>query len=197
MGTLALVVAAVALGVYADVGQRASGVLELLPQLGTPWLLVGFAGGLIWSRRPGVGVLLGPVLIATGLVSYFVFMHLAHGVNYYNLLNDGRGVYWFGLAAGLGLVAAAAGATAGGRHRTARLAAWAFPPAVALSEARWVLDWEAGAAGWQVAFGLTAVAALLLVVAVRRTGALPLLLLATATWTGLGLVAVQLVTRLR
>jgi hypothetical protein len=74
-----MLVLAVLLGVYADVGQRVDGVLGTVPALGTPWLLLAFAGGFAWAPRAMVASLAGPVLVVLGLCSYWIFMEAAHG----------------------------------------------------------------------------------------------------------------------
>lgn len=135
LASVAMLLLAVLLGVYADVGQRVTGVLGTVPALGTPWLLLAFVGGLIWAPRSVVAALSGPVLIVLGLCSYWTFVEVVHGTPTYNMTNDGRGLFWLVAATVLGAAGSVAGAVAGSQRRSLRPVGWGFAVAVPLAEA--------------------------------------------------------------
>ena len=142
LASVILLLVAVLLGVYADVGQRVDGVLGTVPALGTPWLLLAFGGGFVWARRPVVASVAGPVLIVLGLCSYWIFMEAAHGTPIYNLTNDGRGLFWLAAAAVLGAAGSVTGAVAGSHRHAVRPAGWGFAVAVPLAESARVLFFD-------------------------------------------------------
>ena len=139
LASVVMLLLAVLLGVYADVGQRVDGVLGAVPALGTPWLLLAFGGGLVWTARPVVACLSGPVLIVLGLCSYWILMEAVHGTPLYNMTNDGRGLFWLVAATVLGAAGSVAGALAGAHRRSLRSVGWGFAVAVPLAEAVRVL----------------------------------------------------------
>jgi hypothetical protein len=151
-GSLVLVLCSVGLGIYADEGQNVYGPLGWLPELGTPWVLIAFAGGRLWSRHLVASAIAGPALISIGLWSYWLYMEVAHGTPVYNMTNDGRGIYWLGLGCALGLAAALSGAFSRRGRLSIPLALFAVAVALfgrSLSEASWQLTLVA-AALWTV-----------------------------------------------
>ena len=183
--SLVLVLCSVGLGIYADEGQNVDGPLGWLPELGTPWVLIAFAGGRLWSRHLVAAALAGPTLISLGLWSYWLYMEVAHGTPIYNMTNDGRGIYWVGLGCALGLAAGLGGAFS--RRGRLRSVAWALAIAVPLAE---------GIVAWNKMFGpplsiplaLFAVAAALLGRSLSEAS-WQLTLVATALWTVCGVAA--------
>lgn len=69
-GLIGLAAAAMLLGVYADVGAYAGGFWGTLPEMGTPWVLLAFAGGRMARRGAVTSALAGSCLILVGLASY-------------------------------------------------------------------------------------------------------------------------------
>ena len=185
-------VAAMLLGVYADLGQYAAGFWGRLPELGAPWLLLAFAGGRVANRSTAAAALTGFLLVFGGLVSYGLFVHAAHGTQLHNVVFGGRAFYWAAVAAALGPAAGVAGAgSTSRRHETRRSVAWGFAVAVPLVECARVFasDYLDLRGVIVVLLALSAGAA---VVALREVRLLPLLA-ASAAWTALGYVVYRLV----
>ncbi len=187
--------AAVSLGVYADVGQRAPGALGALPELGTPWLLLAFAGGALCPRPRLLGSSCGAAVLLAGLTSYFVFVAVVHDVGYYNLTNDGRGTWWFGLAAVLGAGTGAVGTLTAHPDERLRTASWALLPALAAAEAERVVAGRIGPHPEQLAAVVVLSAVGLFAYAVLRTRRSLRTLAATVAWAAVGLVAAAVVAR--
>jgi hypothetical protein len=78
VGSAAIVLAAIALGVYADLGHKLGGSAGFVPQLGAPWLAVAFAGGRR-STNQVVSATFGASLLVTGLLSYHFFKIISYG----------------------------------------------------------------------------------------------------------------------
>ncbi len=134
-----LAAAAVLLGVYADVGAYAGGFWGLLPEMGTPWVLLAFAGGRVAPRGAVTSALAGSCLILVGLASYWAFMHLAYDVELYQYVGNGRGLSWSTMAVVLGTVAGLAGRSSAARTPRRAAAGWGFAVGVPLAEAARVL----------------------------------------------------------
>lgn len=130
---------AVALGIWADVGQRLPGYRGRLPELGTPWFLIAYAAGRALARRcrwaaPAASV----AVIFLGLTSYVMFLHLRDGVSYYNIC-AGRVRYWSTLGI---LTGAFAGLLALLSFSRLAMGAWAAAVAVPLAEIKLVEGWS-------------------------------------------------------
>jgi hypothetical protein len=135
-----LTVAAVLLGVYADVGAYASGFSRLVPELGSPWVLLAFAGGRAAHGRVASGVA-GSVLILLGLVSYWLFMRLAYDVELYQYVGNGRGFHWVSLGVVLGVLAGLMGRVSTSTRSLPRWAGWGFAVGTPLAETLRVASW--------------------------------------------------------
>jgi hypothetical protein len=188
VGSLVLVLCSVGLGIYADEGQNVDGPLGWLPELGTPWVLIAFVGGRLWSRHLVAAALAGPALISLGLWSYWLYMEVAHGTPIYNMTNDGRGIYWLGLGCALGLAAALSGAFS--RRGRLRSVAWALVIAVPLAEGTVALNTMFGPP-LAIPFGLFAVAVALFCRSLSEAS-WQLTLVAAALWTVCGVAAAGL-----
>lgn len=186
-----LAVAAVLLGVYADLGQHVKGFWGRLPELGTPWMLLAFAGGRTVARRPAVAALVGFLLIFGGLTSYGLFVHVVHGTELHNVVLGGRAGYWAALAAILGPAAGLAGSGSVSRRALRRTASWGFAVGVPLAELLRVvrsdgyLDLPGVTACLVVLTSLTAIAA------VREVRPAPLAA-STAVWGVIGYLLARL-----
>ena len=134
-----LAAAAVLLGVYADVGAYAGGLWGVLPEMGTPWVLLAFAGGRVARRGTVTSALAGSCIILLGLASYWAFMHLAYDVELYQYVGNGRGLSWSAMAVVLGTVAGLAGRSSAARTPRRAAAGWGFAVGVPLAEAARVL----------------------------------------------------------
>ena len=181
-------VAAIVLGVWADQGQRLPGFWSQVPELGTPWVLLGFAAGRLWRRRWIVALLAGMGAVVMALISYYLFVHVRYGTGLYNAMNGARGVSLLALAAGVGAASGTAGAFTGAALAMTRTAAWTLVVAVPAAEI-WRVRRHGSAHDELVA--LLAAAAVCLLWWVKRHTALrwSWLLTGTLTWVGLGLVA--------
>jgi hypothetical protein len=133
-----LVVAAVLLGVYADVGSYAPGFLRMLPELGAPWVLLAFAGGRA-AHRWVASAVAGPGLILVGLGSYWLFMRVAYDVELYQYVGNGRGLHWVSLGIVLGVAAGLMGRASTSTRWLLRWGGWGFAVGVPLVEAHSVL----------------------------------------------------------
>jgi hypothetical protein len=188
----AVVVAAVLVGVAAQLGDAAPGVPGRATALGAPWLVAAFAVGAL-LRRPAPGALSGAVVLCGGTLSYYgVQLALAGRVR---ALEIGViAVGWAAAAAFAGAVMGALGAlwrTAACRDRhaaagTARgvgpgtgAALLAAIPAAALAGEALLLagEWRSRAA-LSVLTAELALAALLLPACARRRASLPAVALA-------------------
>ncbi len=185
-----LVVAAALLGVYADVGQYAGGFWGRLPELGAPWVLLGFAGGRLALRPPLVAAGAGLLLILGGLVSYALFVNVVHDVRLYNVVQSGGAYYWAAWAGIMGPLAGLAGAWSRARRPLLRLAGWAFAVGVPLAECARVLasDYldQRG-----VIVSLLVLSAAVASVALREVRLLPLAVAAGA-WVSVGFATLLL-----
>jgi hypothetical protein len=142
VSALLWLLAAMCLGVFADEGQRLPGTWSFLPALGSPWLVLAFGGARLISLRNRAGsVLFGTGFVVVGLLNYLTWVHGAYGVDYYNLLNTGRGIRWFLLAAMLGASSAIAGAFSRGSGTWMSAGGWGYVVAVPIAETRYVSDW--------------------------------------------------------
>jgi hypothetical protein len=163
-----------------------------MPELGTPWALCGFVAARTWAPRRAAAALAGAGVIGAGLGSYFVFVHLWHGVPFGNLLNDGRGRYWFTLALGVGLVVAVAGWSSRSPSRPLRAAGWGFAPAVPLTEVQLVTS--RGGPSPALAVLVLLLCSVGFAVWTRKHHRPQVdVLLAAAGWTAMGLVSVPFV----
>lgn len=177
--------AAVVLGVYADLGQHAAGFWGRLPELGSPWVLLAFAGGRTVRRPAAAAASIGFLLIVVGLATYGLFVHAAYGTQLRNVVLGGGAFYWGAVAAVLGPAAGVAGAGSTARRRaTLRAAAWGFAVAVPLVEygrisASAYLDLRG------VVIALVALSGITALTAMREVHLLPLLAF-TGVWTGMG-----------
>jgi len=180
------------LGVYADVGSYAGGFWRTLPEMGTPWVLLAFAGGRVARRRGFTSALTGSCLILVGLVSYWAFMHLAYDVELYQYVGNGRGLSWSAMAVVLGTVAGLAGRSSAARPPWRSAAAWGFAVGVPLAEAVHVLISGGFPHTESLALVLTTTAAATTAVALRESRPGPLAL-ASLAWCTLGLAAYLLV----
>lgn len=187
-----VLLAAVALGIWADEGQRAPGFAGYLPELGTPWLVLAFAAGRSiprWARW------LAPVAAAAsillGLASYALFVHRHYGVAYEQVSGGDLG-YWTWLGLGVG---ALAGMLAFASRTGAAPLAWAALAAVPVAEIRLVERWGIDAHVRLAVTVLLIVVFLLLAgwafVAMRRIPLIfgPLTALAAVVgWVGIGVL---------
>lgn len=189
----ALCAAPLLLGVYADVGQYADGFWGKLPELGTPWLLVAFAGGRVVERRPLVAAGTGLALILGGLAVYGLFVHLVHGTELYNVVMGGRASYWAVTAAVLGPVAGLAGAWSRLRRPLLRSIGWGFAVAVPLAElGRIVLLAQGYLHDPGLAISLVLLASAVALAALKEVWS-PGLVTAAVAWAGVGYAASRLI----
>jgi hypothetical protein len=72
------VVAAVGLGIYADVGEYAPGVLNTVPLYAFPWVLLAVLWG-VAARERAIAAVAGSAGIICGLVSWVVYKRIAYG----------------------------------------------------------------------------------------------------------------------
>lgn len=135
---LTITTASLLLGVYADVGQYAPGSWGLLPEAGTPWVVLAFLGGRL-ARRPAVGALAGAGFLLLGLATYAAWVHLAYGTALHNITTDGRGAWWAGLGLVLGCVGGWAGASTNGGSEGRRQLAWGCVVGAPVAEAMHLL----------------------------------------------------------
>jgi hypothetical protein len=185
MGLLCL--AAIALGVFADRGQLLPGSWAVVPELGTPWALLGFAGGRLWLNRWLAASFTGLGLVVLALWAYYLYVHLQYGTELYNAMNGSRGSYLTALAAAVGAASGLVGSLTGATRPLTRTLAWGFVVAVPTSEV-----WRArqyGDAGQELQALLAGTALCLLLWAGRRTAGWLPLVAGTLTWVGLGLAA--------
>lgn len=187
---LLLVLVAVLLGIYADVGQYAGGFWGLLPELGAPWVLLAFASGRVANRRPLVAAGSGLLLILGGLVSYALFVHVVHEVRLYNVVRSGGAYYWAAWAALLGPLAGLAGSWSVAGRSTLRPAGWAFAVGVPLAECVRVSASDYLDARGVIA-SLLVLAAVVALFALREVRLLPLTA-AVGAWVGVGLATLLL-----
>jgi hypothetical protein len=182
---------AVALGIYADEGQRLDGTWGLLPELGTPWVLLGFAAARTWAPRRLASLVAGVATGVIGLAAYVQYVSTRHGVDHYNVLNDGRGWTWLLMALVVGTVAASAALLSAAEPPVLRATGWGFPVGVPLAETRVVLE-RGGPDPTGAIVVLVVLAAAVSVAALRRSD--PWRTLAAAgVWTAAGILAVPLV----
>jgi Family of unknown function (DUF6518) len=180
--------AAVALGVFADEGQRLPGAWSAVPALGTPWLLLGLAGGRLWPGRRVVAALAGSGLLVVALWTYYVYVHVQHGTALYNAVNGSRGLTLTVLAAVVGAVSGLAGASTGATKPRTRALAWGFVVAVPTAEL-----WRAGQYGdarQVLRILLTGTALSLLLWGLRHGVGRWRLAASALTWTCVGLAAI-------
>lgn len=178
--------AAVALGVFADQGQRLPGFWAVVPELGTPWALLGFGAGRFWRHRRQIAVLAGLSCVVLALWAYYLYVHLQYGTELYNVMNGSRGSYLIVLAAAVGGASGFAGALSGAANAFARTAGWAFVVAVPAAEVWRASQYDDARHGLQAL--LTGTALCLLAWAWRYTGRWWALVVATFAWVGLGLL---------
>jgi hypothetical protein len=129
---VAVVLAAVGLGVYADVGERASGAWGAVPKLGLPWFVLALAAGAL-ARRWRWGAVNGVGAIVLGLVSYVVYKDLAYGSTSVAALLRDDADYWLALALGVGVIGGTGGAWMRSREPF-RSIAWGLAGAAACAE---------------------------------------------------------------
>jgi hypothetical protein len=184
----ALTVASLLLGVYADVGGYAAGVWGVVPELGTPWVLLAFAGGRVARRRVVTAAASGSLLILLGLATYWAFVHLAYGVELYQYVGNGRGLFWGALAIALGSAAGLAGRASTAPVRWRAAAGWGFAVGVAVAEGAHMLSWAGYSDSDALAAVLLTAAAATTGVALRDARLWPLALSSLA-WSALGLSA--------
>jgi len=138
--TSLVAVAAVALGVFADEGQRLPGWWAEVPELGSPWILLAFVGARVWHQSPFRSILVGFLSPLIALGTYFLYVHVQYDVSMYNLLNDGRGAFWFGVAISAGLFAAIAGTLSRVDSVGLRSGAWGAVTALPVAEIEFVAE---------------------------------------------------------
>lgn len=128
----AALVAAVLLGVYAEIGLYAPDPWGVLPEYGLPWVAIA----MLWGRavgRPSMAWLAGIIGIGVGIGTWFGFKVLVYGwfsVDYF--LRHDLG-YWSALAVIVGLFGGLAGSwvsAVGWRHE----AGWALLVSAAIAE---------------------------------------------------------------
>lgn len=137
---LGSVAAAVGLGIYADRGHLLDAPLDLVTQLGLPWLVLAFVGGRLMRRRLVPGAMAGVALIVVGLGSYVVWKVGIYGAYSVGELRYG-GASWLILAGVLGSVFGIAGALTNRDGRWLRAWGWGALVAVAIVESIAVLIW--------------------------------------------------------
>jgi hypothetical protein len=174
--------------VYADVGAYADGFWGMLPEMGTPWVLLAFAGGRVAPSGAVTSVFAGSCLILLGLVSYWAFMHLAYDVELYQYVGNGRGLSWCVMAAVLGTVAGLAGRSSAAHTPWRSATGWGFAVGVPFAEAAGVLSSGGFPNTEALALVLLTAAAATTAVALREAPPWPLAL-ASLTWSTLGLTA--------
>jgi hypothetical protein len=182
-----LAAAAALLGVYADVGAYASGFWGTLPEMGTPWVLLAFAGGRV-ATGAVTSAVVGSCLILLGLATYWAFMHLAYDVALYQYVGNGRGLSWSTMAVVLGTAAGLAGRLSGARAPLRAAVGWGFAVGVPLAEAARVLLPDGYPDPEALALVLMTTSVATTVVALRQARPWPLAL-ASLAWSTLGLTA--------
>ena len=182
---VALLAAAVLVGVAAQLGDAAPGVPALATALGAPWLVGAFAAGAL-LRRPLPGALAGAVLLCGGTLSYYG-VQLALTGHVRALSTGGIAVGWAAAAAVAGAAMGAVGAA--WRAGAGVPALFAAIPAAALAGEALLLagEWRGRAALAVLAVEL-AIAAALLPACARRRASLPLVAL-TACALAVGFAA--------
>jgi hypothetical protein len=179
---LAVLPAAVGIGVWSDQGQRISGFGGHLPELGTPWVVLAFvAARLIPRRTRWASPVAAICVIVVGLCSYAVYMHVRYGLSYHNV-SGGRMHHWFAL----GLVAGAlAGILGWLSYSHLAVVAWAVLAAVPLAEIRLAEGWSIDDQSFFAVAGLLVAASMLLIVwgvLTMRRAPLVLALVTAVAW---------------
>ena len=164
----------------------------MLPEMGTPWVLLAFAGGRAAHRGAVTSAAAGSSLILLGLASYWAFMHLAYDVELYQYVGNGRGLSWSMMAIVLGTVAGLAGRSSAARTPRRVAAGWGFAVGVPLAEAVHVLTPGGFPNPEPLALVLVTTASATTAVSLREARPMPLAL-ASLAWSTLGVTAYLLV----
>jgi hypothetical protein len=164
-----VLLATVALGVAAQVGDAAPGIPSKATALGAPWLLAGFALGALW-RRPLAGALAGAVALSGATLVYYV-VQLAL-VGHVRALDAGViAIGWTAAAAAAGTAMGALGSIWRGSAGSpvVRTLVAAVPAAALAGEAMLLAgEWRGRAAMALIAAEIALAAALLPACAWRR-----------------------------
>lgn len=94
-------VLALALGVYADVGLRASGAFGDLPAVATPWLVLPFCAARA-VRGLALALTVGMVTLVVGLASYYGWLVLGQDVAVDTVMRHYRAPVWIAVGAAVG-----------------------------------------------------------------------------------------------
>jgi hypothetical protein len=140
--TALVLLAACAVGVFADRGALLAEPWSAFAEIGTPFVLVAFVAGRQLSGF-ALGVLWGAAVLSLGQGAYYAWLFLAQEVGWGTLTYQYRAGAW--LIAG-GLVGALAGALGSASRATrsglSQTLGWGLLVAVPLAEAVWVARWQ-------------------------------------------------------
>jgi Family of unknown function (DUF6518) len=130
-------VAAVSLGIYADVGLDVPGPWGRLTALATPWLLLAFSAARGAGRRTcGAGaVVAGVLVVVTGLVSYYLWLTIGLGVAFSTVVHSYEAPMWVVAGVAVGAVFGAVGTLSLSSRRLLRELSWAVVAAAPMADA--------------------------------------------------------------
>lgn len=129
-----VLLAACAVGVFADRGALLAAPWSALAEVGTPFVLVAFAAGR-QSSRPPLSAFWGATVLSVGQAAYYAWLLLGQDVAWGTITHSYRAGAW--LAAGAlvgGLVGALGGASRPRRRGLVRALGWGLLLAVPLAE---------------------------------------------------------------